>query len=106
MLSGRGRALLFHLLDNEGAKHLLIEGSLRAIGANRIVHTTWEVCVLRRPYPWWDRVSASDNPVDAASRRDMRHLYEQGWEFVQPTLPPSWHLSLDDNENDASWQRP
>jgi len=82
--------LWLHFIDNESAKFSLIKGSSLAMGTNEIVHATWDECRKRRIYPWWERVSSSDNPVDKASRRDLRDLYGQDWQVVEPTLPSIW----------------
>ena len=77
-------------VDNEGAKHSLIKGSSKAVHTNQIVFTTWETCRARRLYPWWERVSSADNPVDKASRGDLSDRYGQNWEIVEPVLPATW----------------
>ena len=87
-------ALWLRFIDNESAKFSLIKGSSLAVGTNEIVYATWEECRIRRLYPWWERVSSSDNPVDKASRRDLRDLYHQGWRTVEPTLPSLWEQDL------------
>ena len=83
-------ALWLHFIDNESAKYSLIRGSSLAEGTNDIVHATWDECRQRNLYPWWERVSSTDNPVDKASRRDLRDIYAQGWQFVKPSLPSIW----------------
>ena len=80
-------ALWLHFVDNESAKFSLIRGSSRACHLNRIVHETWHECQKRKLYPWFERVSTKDNPVDQASRKNMNDLYSQRWRIVPPKLP-------------------
>ena len=87
-------ALWLHFIDNESAKFSLIKGSSLATGANEIMHATWDACRRQNLYPWWDRVTSEDSPVDKASRHDLRDLYHQGWRFVEPTLPSLWEEDI------------
>ena len=97
-------ALWIHFVDNEAAKFSLIKGSSLAVDTHDIVHMTWEFCMQRRLYPWWDRVSTKDNPVDQASRRNLKDLYSQGWQIVEPTLPHLWACDLVHSGEDQSFQ--
>ena len=79
-----------HFIDNESAKFSLIKGSSKAVYTNEIVHATWDLCRARRVYPWWERVASADNPVDKASRGDLRDLSNQRWRAVALALPAIW----------------
>ena len=97
-------ALWIHFLDNEGAKFSLIRGSSRAVDTNDIVHATWTACRQRHLYPWWERVTSKDNPVDRASRGDLRDLYRQGWHVVPARLPDIWAAALLGGAPQERWQ--
>ena len=89
---GLRNGLWLHFVDNEGAKFALIRGSASVLSLSQITHTIWCEARSRRLYVWVDRVASSDNPVDGASRRDLRDLHGAGW--IVQEAPRAWTQGL------------
>ena len=84
------QGLWIHWIDNTSAQNTLVRGASSTEALNDIGQATWDETRRRRLYLWVERVPTKDNPIDAASRRDFRDLWNQNWQWTPARLPTIW----------------
>ena len=77
-------ALWIHFIDNTAAQASLISGSSAIDAAEHVVRYTWELCAMRRLWPYFDRVCSKSNPVDALSRGKRQGPWKEVKEAAFP----------------------
>lgn len=83
-------ALWLHFIDNESALATLVKGSSSVLSGECITAYTHAMVANLGLWPWFDRVSSADNPVDKLSRGENAGP----WELVNIEFPPELLLTL------------
>ena len=83
-------ALWLHFIDNESALATLVKGSSSVLSGECITAYTHAKIAELGIWPWFDRVSSEDNPVDKLSRGKMAGP----WLLDQITFPEELLCSL------------
>ena len=83
-------ALWLHFIDNESALATLVKGSSSVLSGECITAYTHAMVANLGLWPWFDRVSSADNPVDKLSRGENKGP----WELVNIEFPPELLLTL------------
>ena len=76
--------LWLHFTDSKVALGTLVRGSSSVQSMNLITSTTWHLARQRKTCLWTEWLPTHDNPLDAASRRDLRDIWSQRWTWRTP----------------------
>ena len=84
----RGRDIII-FIDNESARHGLINGSSPSISSQELITAVWQEILRLHASVWFARVPTVANIADLPSRGRWKELEElgyrcadQGWQFV------------------------
>ena len=82
-------------IDNSGALHALVHGTLLAPEANEIVGRPWLNVAAQQVALFSQRVESKANIADGPTRHDLSEVSKLGSTFLEPCMPAFidkvWH---------------